>query len=102
MSRNPSQADDIAKKYNLKFYKLDNVTTSTALPDVNTQPELTNAIFAAPKGAVTDVTQVANQGKAAFAVVTNVVAAHNADFAAVQNDVTQRYTTAESERLGVQ
>ena len=102
VSRNPSQAEEIAKKYNLKFYTLDNVTTSAALPDVNTQPELTNAIFAAPKGAVTNVTQVANQGKAAFAVVTNVVPAHNADFAAVQNDVTQRYTTAESERLALE
>ncbi|MBV8550704.1 MAG: peptidyl-prolyl cis-trans isomerase [Acidobacteriaceae bacterium] len=99
IARNPSQAEAIAKKYALQFYKLNDVTTSSALPSVNTQPELTNAIFAAPKGGVTDVTAMSNQGKAAFAVVTNVIPAHNADYAEVQNDVLQRYTTAESQRL---
>lgn len=97
--RNPSQAEAIARKYGLKFIKADNVTTSTPLPEVNTQQELTNAIFAAPKGGVTDVTNMDAQGKAAFAIVTNIVPAHNADYAEVQNDVLQKYTTAESQRL---
>lgn len=99
ITRNPSQAEAIAKKYNLQFFKADNATTSTPLPGINTQPQLTNAIFAAPKGGVTDVVPMDNQGKAAFALITNVVAPHNAEYADVENDVLQRYTQAESQRL---
>ncbi|MBV8070497.1 MAG: peptidylprolyl isomerase, partial [Acidobacteriaceae bacterium] len=99
IARNPAQAEVVANKYHLKFFKVDNVTTSIALPEVNTQPELTNSIFAASKGSVTQVTNMDAQGKAAFAVVTNITAAHNADYEEVQAEVLQRYTTAESQRL---
>jgi peptidyl-prolyl cis-trans isomerase D len=99
VAHNPSQAAAIAKKYNLKLVTADNITTTSQLPDVNAQPELMNAIFAASKGGVTDVSNMDTQGKAAFAIVTNITPAHNAEFAEVQNDVLQKYTTAESERL---
>ena len=99
ITRNPGQVETIAKKYNLKFFKVNDVATGTALPEVNTQPELTNAIFAAAKGTVTDVTNMDAQGKAAFAEVTNILPSHDSDYAAVQSDVLQRYTTAESQRL---
>ncbi len=95
----PSQAEAIAKKYNLKFFKLDNVTSGSPLPEVNTQQEVSSAIFAAQKGTVTDVVNMDTQGKAAFAVVTRIAPSHNAEFAEVQNEVLQKYTAAESERL---
>ncbi len=99
IARNPGQAEAIAKKYGLKFFKLDNVTTGTALPETNTQPELTNAIFAASKNTVTDITNMDAQGRAAFAVVTNVFPPRDADYASVEGDVLKRYTDAESQRL---
>ncbi len=99
IARNPGQAEAIAKKYGLKFFKLDNVTPGTALPEVNTQPELTNAIFAASKNTVTDITNMDAQGKAAFAVVTSVFPPRDADYAAVEGDVLKKYTDAESQRL---
>jgi peptidyl-prolyl cis-trans isomerase D len=97
--KTPGQADAIAKKYNLKVFKIDGFTNNGTLPELNSQPELTNAIFTAPKGGVTDVTNLDAQGKAAFAVVTNIQPAHSAEYADVQADVLQKYTAAESLRL---
>jgi peptidyl-prolyl cis-trans isomerase D len=97
--RNPGQAEAIAKKYHLKFFRLDNFTTSDAMPEVSTQPEIMNATFAAQKGAVTDVVNLDPQGKAAFAAVRDILPAHNAEYAEVEKDVVQHYTTAESLRL---
>lgn len=97
--RNPGQAEAIATKYHLKFFKLDNITTSSVLPEIGTQPEIMNAVFAAQKGGITDVVNQENQGKAAFALVTNIVPARNAEYAEVQKEVLEHYTTAESSRL---
>ncbi len=99
ISRTPGQADAIAKKYNLKFFKVDNIETGTSLPEVNTPPQLMNAIFAAPKNTTTDVTNIDAQGKAAFAVVTQVMPPHDADFATVEADVLKKYVDSESTRL---
>ncbi len=97
--RNPSQADAIAKKYHLKFFKLNNFANTDTMPEVSTQPEVMNAVFSVPKGGITDIVNLDTQGKAAFAVVTNVLPAHNAEYAEVEKDVVQHYTTAESLRL---
>jgi peptidyl-prolyl cis-trans isomerase D len=99
IARNPGQAEAIAKKYHLKFFKLDNFTNNDAMPEVSKQPEVMNAIFSAQKGSVTDVVNLDTQGKAAFAVVRNVIPAHNAEYAEVEKDVAQHYTNAESLRL---
>jgi peptidyl-prolyl cis-trans isomerase D len=99
VTKNPSAAEAIAAKYKLKLYKLDGVTTSTSIPEVNAQSDMVNAIFAAPKGGVTDLVTMDTQGKDAFAVITGVMPAHNAEFNEVQNDVLQKYITAESLRL---
>lgn len=99
IAQTPSQAETIAKKYNLKFFNLDNVTSSTSLPEVSTQHDVSSAIFAAQKGSVTDVVNMDTQGKAAFAVVTNITPSHNAEFSEVQGDVLQKYTAAEADRL---
>jgi peptidyl-prolyl cis-trans isomerase D len=100
--KTPAQAEAIAKKYGLRFFKAEGVTNTTALPEVNTQAELTTAIFGAPKGGTTDVVNMDAQGKSAFASVTNVTPARNSDFTEAQNEVLQKYTTAEAARLSEQ
>jgi hypothetical protein len=97
--RNPGQAEAIAKRYHLKFFKLDNFTNSDAMPEVSTQPEVMNAVFSAQKGGVTDIVSLDPQGKAAFAVVRSILPARNAEYAEVEKDVVQQYTKAESLRL---
>jgi peptidyl-prolyl cis-trans isomerase D len=97
--RTPGQDAAIANKYGLKYFKLDSLTTSTPLPELNSVPELTNAIFAAAKGATTDVVNVDTQGKAAFATISKIVPARNAEYAEVENDVTQRFASSEADRL---
>src|SRR5579875_2425955 len=99
IARTPAQADAVAKKYGLKIFNVNGFASGGSLPEVNTQPEVVNAVFTAAKGSVTDVSYLDNQGKAAFAVVTNITPARNAEYADVQNDVLQKYTTAESLRL---
>jgi peptidyl-prolyl cis-trans isomerase D len=99
IARNPGQAEAIAKKYHLKFFKLDNFTNSEAMPEVGTQPEVMNAVFSGKKGSVTDIVNLDPQGKAAFAVVRNIFPPHDAEYTEVEKDVVQHYTTAESLRL---
>ncbi len=98
IAKNPSQVDAIAKKYNLKVFPLNGITSSATLPEANS-PEVVNAIFAAPKNSTTDVVSIDAQGKAAFAVVRNVQPARSADFQDVQADVLQKYSQAEASRL---
>lgn len=97
--RNPGQAEAIAKKYHLKFFKLDNFTNSDAMPELSKQPEVTNAIFSTQKGGVTDIVNLDPQSKAAFAVVRNIAPAHNAEYIEVEKDIEQHYTNSESFRL---
>jgi peptidyl-prolyl cis-trans isomerase D len=97
--RTPAQEATIAAKYGLKFFQLADMTTNTPLPELNSMPELTNAIFAAVKGGTTDIVNVDAQGKAAFATVSKIVPARNAEYAEVQNEVVQRFLTAEADRM---
>ncbi len=99
IERNPAQAAVIASKYNLKFFKLDNLANGASLPEVNTLPELMNAIFSAPKGGVTEVANIDAQGKSAFAVVRNVFPPHDSEYATVQSEVMKKYVDTESEHL---
>jgi peptidyl-prolyl cis-trans isomerase D len=98
-ARTPSQMEAIAKKYGLRFYKVDNAESSAALPELNSAPEVANAIFAAPKGSVIDVVSVDAAGKAAYAEVTNITPTRPANFDEVQAQVTERYTSEEAGRL---
>ncbi len=99
IERNPAQAAAIANKYNLKFFKLDNMASGTSMPEVNTLPELMNAIFSTPKGGVTEVANIDAQGKSAFAVVANIFPPHDSDYATVESEVMKKYVDTESERL---
>jgi peptidyl-prolyl cis-trans isomerase D len=99
ISRNPGQAEAIAKKYGLKFFQVANFASGGSLPEVNTEAQVVGAITSAAKGSMTEVTDLDKQGKAVFAVVTNIIPARNAEYAEMQNEVLQKYTTAESLRL---
>jgi peptidyl-prolyl cis-trans isomerase D len=99
IAKAPAQAEGIAKKYGLKFYRVNGYTAGSPLPELNTQQQVTAAIAGTNKGGVTDVQTIAGQGKAAFAVVTNATPGRNAEYAEVQGDVLQKYTAAESLRL---
>lgn len=98
IAKKPAQADAIAKKYNLQVYNLNNITNTSTLPDANS-PELLNAIFSTFKGGVTNVVNEDNQGKDAFAIVTNILPAHNANFNEVEAQATQRYIESQSQSM---
>lgn len=98
VAQNPAKAEDIAKKLGLQYFKLDGIASGATLPDLS-DPQLTNAIFATPKGGVTDVVNSDKTGKSGFAVVDAILPSRNAEFAEVQDQVTASYNTAESNRL---
>jgi peptidyl-prolyl cis-trans isomerase D len=97
--RNPSQAGAIAAKYGLKDVKQENVPSGAPLSDLATLTELANAVRTTPKGGVTEVYSDDKNGKSGFAIISNVSAAHPAEFNDVQAEVTQRYTASETDRL---
>ena len=99
IAKNPAQAETIAKKYNLRFFPAHNLARGDALPDVNSAPDLTTALFSAAKGATTDVVEIQSGAKQAFGVVTNIISARNAEYADVEKDVIQKYTDAQSAEL---
>lgn len=98
VAKNPGQAEAVAKKYGLKFFRVNGSASGQTLPELNAS-EVTSAIFAAPKGTVTNVVNVDAQAKDAFAVIKNIVPARNAEFNEVQAEVVQKYTDSEATRL---
>jgi peptidyl-prolyl cis-trans isomerase D len=83
----------------LKFFKVDSYVPGSPLPELNAEPTLTSAITGAQKGGVTEVSNIQAQGKAAFVVVTNIIAPRDSQYAEVEADVQQKYTATESSRL---
>lgn len=100
--RNPSQAEAIAKKHNLQCYALNDITAEGTLPGLDQPGQVLSAIFAAPKGGVTETVNLDPQGKQAFAAVTNVTAAHDASYQQAQQQALQKYVAAESLKLAKQ
>lgn len=93
IAKNPGQAEAIAKKLNLKYALVDKAPNTGVLPELGPQPELAAAIYnSTPKGGITSVTDIPKAGKMAFAVITDVVPAHRAEFKDVEKDVINRYT----------
>lgn len=99
VEKNPGQAAEIAKKYNLRFDKVDQIAASQTLPEAMNAPEPMSAIFSTPKGGVTKVINLDSMGKSLFAVVDSITPAHPATFEDAHKEVLDRYTTAESLRL---
>jgi len=99
VEKHPGQVAEIAKKYNLRFFKVDQVSSNGSLPEVMTAPEPMAAIFSTAKGGVTKVINLDGTGKAAFAVVDSITPAHPSSFEDARKEVIDRYSTAESLRL---
>jgi peptidyl-prolyl cis-trans isomerase D len=99
IEKNPRQAEEIAKKYNLRYFKVNQVASNESLPEVMNAPEPMSAIFSTPKGGVTKVANVENGAKSVFAIVDAITPAHPSSFEDARKDVLERYTTAESLRL---
>ena len=59
--KNPTQAASIAAKYGLKYYKQENVSNGTPLPELPQPGGLGTAISSAAKGAVTDISSFDNR-----------------------------------------
>ena len=95
----PSQVAAIAAKYGLRDLKQENVPNGAPLIDMSTQNQFATAVRSTQKGGVTEVYSDDKDGKAGFAVVSNITPAHNAEFSDVQAEATQRYTASETERL---
>jgi peptidyl-prolyl cis-trans isomerase D len=98
-ARNPSQAQAIATKYGLKFFNVDQVPSTASLPDVNSQQEVSSAIFAARKGEVTQVVALDNPPKAVYGIVTTITPAHPATFEEVKQQVVSQYTTEQANQV---
>jgi peptidyl-prolyl cis-trans isomerase D len=98
-ARNPSQAQAIAQKYGLRFFKVDQATTTTSLPELNTQQDVANAIFGARKGEVTQVIALNSPPKSAYGIVTGITPPHQAQFDEVQAQVVSQYTAEQAQKL---
>jgi len=101
VAKTPAKAQEIAAGLGLQFFKMDGMASGATIPEIN-DPQLSSAIFATPKGGVTDVVNADKQGKSGFAVVNNIIAARPAEFAEVQDQVAARYNTDESNRLAAE
>ncbi len=99
IAKSPGQDLEIAKKYNLKFLKLTGITANGTLPVINAQPELMTSLFSLQKGGTSNVIPVENGNRDAFGVVTNIYAAHNSSYEEAQQEVADRYSSTEANRL---
>ena len=81
--KNPTQAQEIAKRLNLVYIKAENLAPTDPLPQVGVSRELTNALAPLPKGGVTDVVQLP-ENKLAVAVVSDIILQKPAPLADVE------------------
>ncbi|MBE7178415.1 MAG: peptidylprolyl isomerase [Mucilaginibacter polytrichastri] len=98
VAKNPASVQNVAQKYGLQIIPLHGITAKDTLPEINA-PELSNAVFSSAKGSVTDVVSVDAQGKSAFAAITSVVPARNAEYNEVQGEVAEKYRAAQAAKL---
>src|SRR5580658_1301327 len=100
VAKNPGQSEAIAGKYGLKFYHIDNFTSSQQLPSLGgIERVLTGPILQTPKGGLSPVAQAANTGDSAFVIMQDIIPAHPAEFADVQKEVEERYRTEEGRKM---
>ncbi|HEX4810758.1 MAG TPA: peptidyl-prolyl cis-trans isomerase [Bryobacteraceae bacterium] len=99
IDKNPAQAADIAKKYNLRYLKVDQPATNQNLPEVGNAPDALSAVLTTPKGQVSKIVNLDNISKSMFVVVDSITPAHPSTFEDAQKEILDRYTSAESLRL---
>lgn len=86
LSRRPSAIDEVAQKFGLRVARVNQVAAGDPIPEAKGQPELLEAIRTSPAGTVTPPVQL-GQNELAFATVTKVYPARQAEFAEVQDRV---------------
>jgi peptidyl-prolyl cis-trans isomerase D len=89
LAKSPQSAEQIAKKLNLQFDKLDKWTPGGAIPSLGSDSQATAAIQLLKKGEVSQVLQAGT--KLAVAVVTNINPIRAPDFAEVEARVRAGY-----------
>jgi len=89
LSKSPQSAEQIAKRLNLQFERLDKWTPGGAIPPLGSDPQATAAVQVLKKGEVSQVLQSGT--KLAVAVVTNINPIRAPDFAEVEARVRAGY-----------
>jgi peptidyl-prolyl cis-trans isomerase D len=90
LAKSPQSAEQIAKKLNLQFDKLDKWTPGGAIPQLGSDSQATAAVQLLKKGEVSQVLQSGGT-KLAVAVVTNINPVRAPDFAEVEARVRAGY-----------
>jgi peptidyl-prolyl cis-trans isomerase D len=96
--KNPQAAAKIAADLGLQFFAADRFGAGDEIKGIGTSPELAEALSSLRKGEVSQVVQIAPT-KLAVAVVTEVFPAHQAELAAVEEQIRQRLTADKLDAL---
>ncbi len=101
LAKNPASGEAIARQFGMKFSKAERIEREGVIPEVGLAQELSEAIFAAQRGAVTPVSQVAGN-KLAFAVVTDIQPSRPSEFSEVENEVREKLLTEKAGQIAQQ
>jgi peptidyl-prolyl cis-trans isomerase D len=101
LAKSPQAAPQIAGKYGLSHYFVENHGANESVPELGTSNELEGAVSSVRANEVTPVTQVA-PNKLAVAAVTQVVPAHPAEFKEVEPQVRERLTALRVQQMADQ
>jgi peptidyl-prolyl cis-trans isomerase D len=85
LAKAPQNGQQIASKYGLQFVIVDNHRPGTAIPDIGVDAAMDGMIQSLKKGEVSQVTQSGNRLE--FALLTNIIPSHPAEFADVETQV---------------
>jgi peptidyl-prolyl cis-trans isomerase D len=96
--KHPQQAAEIARRFNLVQEHVDGIAPGAAIPEIGTNPDFSDAIAALARGGVTQVMQIPGN-RLAFAVVTDVQPARQAQLAEVEAQIRQKLTAQATAEL---
>jgi peptidyl-prolyl cis-trans isomerase D len=96
--RSPKDAEQIAAKYGLSYYNVQNVGPTDSLPEIGTNAELSGTVTSIRTGEVSQPVQVMPT-KLAIAQVTAIQPPRQAELAEVENDIRSRITSQKVQQL---
>jgi peptidyl-prolyl cis-trans isomerase D len=85
LAKAPQNGQQIASKYGLQFENVENHKPGEAIPNIGVDPAIDGMVQSLKKGEVSQVTQSGTRLE--FAVLTNIVPSHPAEFADVEAQV---------------
>ncbi len=102
LEKNPAGAQQIADQLHLQYFKADDFTAGGVIPGIGTDKAVSDAIGSlAKKGDVTPVVQ-SGASRLVIAAIRDVVPAHRAEFADVEQQVRQNYISSKASVLGTE